>query len=38
MGHPENMCWKKNGKGPFSSTNSLEVMVNDEKAAFTELN
>jgi len=38
MGHPENMCWRKNGKGPFSSVNFLEVMVNDEKAAFTELN
>jgi hypothetical protein len=38
MGHPKNMCWRKNGKGPFSSANFLKVMVNDEKAAFTELN
>jgi hypothetical protein len=31
-------CVGENEKGPFSSANFLEVMVNDEKATFTKLN
>jgi hypothetical protein len=38
MGHNENMCWRKNGKGHFSFANFVKVMVNDEEATFTELN
>jgi hypothetical protein len=38
MGHIEDRLWKKNGKGPFASTNFLEVLVNDEEATLTKLN
>jgi hypothetical protein len=38
MGHTKDMCWRKNGKGPFSSANFLEVMVNGEEATLTKLN
>ncbi len=38
MGHIENSCWIKNGKGPSASTNFLKVLVNDEKVTLTKLN
>jgi len=38
MGHIEDRFWKKNGKGPFASTNFLELLVNDEEATLTKLN
>jgi hypothetical protein len=31
MGHIENRCWRKNGKGPSSSANFSEIMINDKK-------
>jgi len=36
MGHIEDKCWRKNGKGPSSSANFLEIMINDEEATFVE--
>ncbi len=38
MGHTKNRCWKKNDKGPSTSANFLEVLINDEEATLTELN
>jgi hypothetical protein len=38
MGHVKNMCWKKNGEGPSTFANFLEVLVNDEEVTLTELN
>ncbi len=38
MGHTKNRRWKKNGKGPFASTNFLKALVNDEEATLTKLN
>jgi hypothetical protein len=38
MGHIEDRCLRKNGKGPSSSTNFLKVMVNDKEATLVELN
>jgi hypothetical protein len=32
LGHIEECCWKKNGKGLAASANYLEVVVNDEEA------
>jgi hypothetical protein len=37
MGHIEDSCSRKNGKGPFASVNFLEVLVNDEKTTLIEL-
>jgi hypothetical protein len=38
MGHTKNMCWRKNGEGPSTFVNFLEVFVNDEKTTLAELN
>lgn len=38
MGHIENMCWKKNNKGPFAFTVFFKVMVNDKETILVELN
>jgi len=38
MGHIEGRCWRNYGKGPFSSANFLELMVNDEKTTLAKLN
>jgi hypothetical protein len=38
MGHAENMCWRKNGEGPSTFANFLEVFVNDEKVTLAKLN
>jgi hypothetical protein len=32
MGHTREQCWKKNWKGPITTTNYLEVLVNDKEA------
>jgi hypothetical protein len=38
MGHTKDKCWEKNGEGPSTFMNFLEVLVNDEEAALTKLN
>ncbi len=39
LGHLEDRYWKKKDTKPsYSTTNYLEVLVNDEKATLTELN
>jgi len=39
MGHSEDRCWKKKNTKPSNSTsNYLEVLVNDEEATLNELN
>ncbi len=37
MWHIEDRCWKKNGKGPFTFVNFLEVLINDEEATLIKL-
>jgi hypothetical protein len=34
----QDRCWKKNGKGPSTSTNFLKLLVNDEETNLTEFN
>jgi hypothetical protein len=34
----EDQCWKTFAKGPTTTTNFLEVLVNDEEATLLELN
>jgi hypothetical protein len=38
LGHTEKRCWKKSTKGLFTSTNFMEVLVDDEEATLAELN
>jgi hypothetical protein len=38
LGHMEDRCYKKSAKRLPTTTNFLEVLVDDEKAAFIELN
>ncbi len=38
LGHIENKCWKKFAKGLATTTNFLEVLVNDEEVSLLELN
>jgi hypothetical protein len=38
LGHMEDRCWKKSTKGLPTTTNFLEVLVNDEEATLAELN
>jgi hypothetical protein len=38
LGHMEDRCWKKFTKGLFTTTNFLEVLVNDEEAILLKLN
>lgn len=38
LGHTEECCWKKNGRGFIAFANYLEVLVNDEEATLAKLN
>ncbi len=38
LGHTKEHCWKKNGKGLATSTNVLEVLINDVEATLIKLN
>jgi hypothetical protein len=38
MGRTKEWCWKKNGKGPITTTYYVEVLVNDEEATLVEFN
>ncbi len=38
LGHTKDKCWKKSAKGFPTTTNFLEVLVDDEKATLVELN
>jgi hypothetical protein len=34
----EDRCWKNSAKGPITTTNFLEVLVNDEETTMSKLN
>jgi hypothetical protein len=38
LGHIEEQCWEKNGRGPIAIANYLEVLVDDEKTTLAKLN
>jgi hypothetical protein len=38
LGHIKDKCWKKSGKGLPTTTNFLEVLVDDEEATLVKLN
>ncbi len=38
LGHMEDRCWKKIAKGPTTTMNFLEVLINDEEATLSNLN
>jgi hypothetical protein len=38
LGHAEERCWKKSTKGLPTTTNFMEVLVNDEEATLAKLN
>ncbi len=38
LGHIEEQCWKKNGRGPAAIANYLEVLVDDEKTTLAKFN
>jgi hypothetical protein len=37
LGHTKDKCWKKTTKGPATTTNFLEFLVNDEEATLLKL-
>jgi hypothetical protein len=38
LGHTKYRCWKKSTNGLFTTTNFLEVLVDDEEATLLKLN
>lgn len=38
LGHIEEQCWEKNGRGPIAIANYLEVLVDDKKTTLAKLN